>query len=176
MKTILIADDERNLLLSLSEGLRFYDSNFTVITAENGQLAMDVLNSRRVDLLVTDLKMPAADGFDLLADALKKHPRLPVIVMTAFSNPDIERKLRAFGITDYLEKPVEFMDIAETVSCVLNGTQAKSYGNRLQLLSKAFHYLNLKKRRTHQEGGDHARGNNGSAEQCYEHPEDIRGR
>ncbi|MDA8079565.1 MAG: response regulator [Nitrospiraceae bacterium] len=168
MKTILIVDDEKNLLLSLSEGLRFYDSNFKVITAENGQQAIDILNSARIDLLVTDLKMPVADGFDLLADALKKHPRLPVIVMTAFSNPDIERKLKAFGITEYFEKPVEFMHIAETISSVLNSAQAKKkkYGNKLQLISKAFHYLNLKNRKMHQEGGHHARGNNSSAEQC----------
>jgi CheY-like chemotaxis protein len=126
MKNILIADDEKTLLLSLSEGLRFYDNRFRVYTAKDGQEAIDVLNSRHIDLLITDLKMPNLDGFDLLALALRKFPDLPVIVVTAYSNPDIDRKLQALGITRCMEKPLEFNEFVTQVVSVLGG----SSGNR----------------------------------------------
>lgn len=142
MKNILIADDEKTLLLSLSEGLRFYDNRFRVYTAKDGQEAIDILDSQRIDLLVTDLKMPNMDGFDLLAFALRKFPDLPVIVVTAYSNPDIDRKLQALGITRCMEKPLEFNEFVTQVASVLGGSSGnRPFGMGLSHVSKAFGYL-----------------------------------
>lgn len=155
MKNILLADDETTLLLSLSEGLRFFDGRFRVFTAKDGQEAMDILDSRHIDLLVTDLKMPNMDGFDLLAHALRKFPDLPAIVVTAFSNPDIDRKLRALGITRCMEKPLEFNEFVNQVASVLNrGAQNRPYGIGLSHVSKAFGYLAVSRKQKQKERED----------------------
>lgn len=58
MPKVLIADDEKALLLSLETGLKVYRDRFEVIFAHNGKEAMEVIKSENVDLLITDLKMP----------------------------------------------------------------------------------------------------------------------
>lgn len=115
MKTVLLVDDEKLFLSSLTEGLSAYRDEFTVATAGNGQQALEVLDSQAVDMVVTDLKMPVMDGFQLLANMMYRHPLVPVIVMTAFGTPDIEDRLRDFGNFGYLEKPIDFQNLADKV-------------------------------------------------------------
>jgi len=115
MKTVLIVDDEKTFLLSLTEGLSLYKEEFSVITAENGKKAVSVLKTTPIDLVVTDLKMPVMDGFELLAYMSKNHPKVPVMVMTAFGNPEVEAKLKALGVLQYMEKPLDFQDLANKV-------------------------------------------------------------
>ncbi|MGQ9495864.1 MAG: response regulator [Thermoanaerobaculaceae bacterium] len=105
MKNVLIVDDEKPLLLSLAEALRAYAEDFKLATAENGKEAVDILNTVKVDLVVTDLNMPKMDGFELLAYMSRNHPSIPVIVMTAFGSPEIKERLQGRGISSYLEKP-----------------------------------------------------------------------
>ena len=87
VKTVLIVDDEKLFLASLEEGLQFFADEFRVITALNGKKALDQLHKNDVDLVVTDLKMPEMDGYQLLTEMIKGYPHIPVIVMTAFGTP-----------------------------------------------------------------------------------------
>jgi len=90
MKQVLIVDDEKNLLASLREGFSDHAGEFALVTAENGAKATVILKSMPIDLVITDLRMPVMDGFELLAYMSKYHPELPTIVMTAHINtPDI---------------------------------------------------------------------------------------
>jgi CheY-like chemotaxis protein len=90
VKKVLIVDDEKPFLLSLADGLGAYAKDFEVVTASNGKEAVKVLNSSGVDLVVTDLRMPKMDGFELLAHMSGTYPGIPVIVMTAYGTPAIE--------------------------------------------------------------------------------------
>lgn len=111
MKTVLIVDDEELFLASLTDGLSAYADEFAVITATNGKHAIEVLTAQPIALVVTDLKMPEMDGFQLLAQIVNSQVNMPVIVMTAFGTPDIEDRLtdNVFG---YLEKPIDFQVLA----------------------------------------------------------------
>jgi CheY-like chemotaxis protein len=120
MKNILLVDDEIIYLRSLSEGLRQINGEYNVMVAENGERALKILNSVKVDILVTDLKMPVMDGFDLLVRIVKDFPWMQVIVATAFANPDVIRKINALGFSDYIEKPFEFDDLVEKVDFLLS--------------------------------------------------------
>ncbi len=82
MKKILIVDDEKSFLLSLKDGLKKHSGRFQVFSAENGRQAVEILRSMSIDLLVTDLKMPEMNGFELLAWTSRHQPQLPVIVMS----------------------------------------------------------------------------------------------
>jgi CheY-like chemotaxis protein len=115
MKTILIVDDESRLLQSIQAGLKSWRDTFSVVTALNGQDAISVLREHRIDLVVTDLRMPEVDGFELLAYISKNYPFLPTIVMTAFATPEIEDKISCAGSLVLLEKPLDFDRLAEAI-------------------------------------------------------------
>jgi CheY-like chemotaxis protein len=123
MKTVLIVDDEKLFLASLTEGLVSYANEFQVITANNGKQAIDIIDSRPVDLIVTDLKMPVMDGFQLLVHLMNASFNLPVIVMTAFGTPEIENQLKDFQAFGYLEKPIDFQKLADKITDGLSETE-----------------------------------------------------
>jgi DNA-binding response OmpR family regulator len=115
MKNVLIVDDEKVFLLSLSDGLKSYSDEFSVLIAFNGKEAVKILNSTKIDLVVTDLKMPEMDGFQLLAYLTRHFPDIPTLVMTAFGTPDMEAKLLAMGASQYMEKPLDFDVLADNI-------------------------------------------------------------
>jgi len=126
MKCILLVDDERTFLLSLKDGLIASGSGFNVVLAGNGREAVQILKTQPIDLLVTDLKMPEVDGFQLLAFVSRHFPHLPVIVMTAFGTPEIEERLARMNALHYLEKPLDFDALAQTIDSAL-ATGSRSY-------------------------------------------------
>jgi CheY-like chemotaxis protein len=119
MKHVLIVEDEKTVQLTLLDGLRKYEKEFRVLTAENGMIAKEVLEKLPVDLIVTDLKMPGMDGFELLSLIRRDHPYIPVIVMTAFGNPELEKWLESVGIFAYLEKPIDFAELTNKILSAL---------------------------------------------------------
>jgi DNA-binding response OmpR family regulator len=115
VKNVLIVDDETSFLISLTDGLKDYSNDFNVITAENGKEAVEILQTIGIDLVVTDLKMPVMDGFELLSFLGNKYPAVPVVVMTAFGTPEIEDRTHELGAIQYIEKPLDFRDLAEKI-------------------------------------------------------------
>lgn len=129
MKRVLIVDDETSFLLSLKDGLNAHRDVFQVVTAENGRKAVAILRNSAVDLLVTDLKMPEMDGFELLAWVSRERPELPVIVMTAFGTAEIESDIAAMGALKYLEKPLDLKMFQEAIlNCLGAGTKSYIHG------------------------------------------------
>jgi CheY-like chemotaxis protein len=118
-KTLLIVDDEPLFTESLSDGLRSLDPTLRVVIAENGLVAKNALENESVDLVLTDLMMPVMDGWDLLSYLRQKAPNLPVLVVTAFGTPDVTERLRALGIGDVIEKPVDFGDLSTQIATLL---------------------------------------------------------
>ncbi|WP_020674930.1 response regulator [Geopsychrobacter electrodiphilus] len=125
-ETVLIVDDEKSFLLSLKDGLRVHESKFRVLTAESGKEAISLLRALPVDLLITDLKMPEVDGFELLAWTTREKPDLPVIVMTAFGTSEIESQLAEIDSLQYLEKPLALGDLESAIFTALKA-KARSY-------------------------------------------------
>jgi len=126
VKKILIVDDEKSFLLSLTDGLSTYSDKFQILTAENGREAVSILRSVAVDLLVTDLKLPEMNGFELLAWTSRHQPQLPVIVMSAFGTPEIEARLAKMDTLQFLEKPLDIQMLEEGIFNGLN-TGGKSF-------------------------------------------------
>lgn len=121
MKKVLIVDDEASFLLSLKDVLKAHRDKFEILTAENGSVAVDLLRDNRFDLLVTDLRMPEMNGFELLAWVSRHQPQLPVIAMSAFGTPDIEARLRKMDTIQFIEKPV---DLPVLEKAIFNGLKA----------------------------------------------------
>jgi CheY-like chemotaxis protein len=108
MKTILLVDDENNFLLSLADMLKSSNNDFSVVTAVNGKEACNIVDSGKIDLVVTDLNMPQMDGFELMAHISQSYPDTPVIAMTAYGTPEMESRLSNMGAFQYIEKPIDF--------------------------------------------------------------------
>lgn len=120
MKNVLIIDDEKSLLFTMKEGFEPYGNQLNILTANNGLEAVAILDSKTVDLVVTDLKMPEMDGFEIIAHLSSNHIDIPVIVMTAFNTPEIESELNKNGHVTIFEKPVDFDDFVKTVLYTVN--------------------------------------------------------
>jgi CheY-like chemotaxis protein len=119
IKYVLIVEDEKTFQLTLLDGLRKYEKDFRVMPAENGKQAMEVLKTLTIDLVVTDLKMAEMDGIELINYIRKNYPYIPVIVMTAYGNSDLENWLRSVGVFAYLEKPIDFTELTEKIFSAL---------------------------------------------------------
>jgi CheY-like chemotaxis protein len=116
MKKILIVDDDTNFLLSLADGLKADAKNVEVLIAENGKEAVNKLRKNKIELLVTDIKMPEMDGLELLAHMVNNYPNIPVIVMTAFATREIEDRAANMGSFRFLEKPLDFHVLMEKIN------------------------------------------------------------
>lgn len=125
MNTVLIVDDDESFLLSLIDGFKSYEDQFGIMTANNGEEAVAILDEQDIHLVLTDLKMPKMDGFELVAHLSSHHPEIPVIVMTAFGTPEMEESLKEIGTFQYIEKPIDFKIL---VTKILTGLEGRSKG------------------------------------------------
>ncbi|MEK6201157.1 MAG: response regulator [Desulfobulbaceae bacterium] len=125
MNTVLIVDDDESFLLSLIDGFKSYEDQFGIMTANNGEEAVAILNEQDIHLVLTDLKMPKMDGFELVAHLSSHHTAIPVIVMTAFGTPEMEENLKEIGAFQYIEKPIDFNILVEKI---LKGLEGRSKG------------------------------------------------
>ena len=114
-QSILVADDEPSILLSLQFLLQ--KAGFEVRLAKNGEEVIQLVEQSVPDLILLDAMMPKRDGFDV-CQTLRANPalqNLPIIMLTAKSR-DVERqKGMALGATDYITKPFSTRDLVETV-------------------------------------------------------------
>ena len=114
-QTILVADDEPSILLSLQFLLQ--KAGYQVRTARDGEEALKAVEAAAPDLILLDAMMPKRDGYDV-CQSLRADPAyrdIPIIMLTA-KGRDIERqKGLALGATDYVTKPFSTRDLVETV-------------------------------------------------------------
>ena len=143
-KNVLIVDDEKPFLDSLRIGLEDYSHVFGVLTALDGEEAVQVLQTKRIDLVVTDLRMPAMDGFELIAYMSTYFPDIPAIVLSAYASGDSSRSLMKMGLPRWLEKPIDFDLFARCVLSYFEGDFEEgvitgvSVGSFMQLMEMEF--------------------------------------
>ena len=102
---ILIADDEPAQVKALAGFLN--KRGYTVLTADSGKTALNIVHRKLVDLVLTDFRMPDLDGLELLKQARELNPEIDVIMMTAFGSIESATDAMRHGAVDYLTKPVD---------------------------------------------------------------------
>ncbi|MCD4715604.1 MAG: response regulator [Desulfobacterales bacterium] len=132
IKKVLVVDDDQEMLLSLKEGLEKYNETFSVLMAGDGLIAMEKLKKLPISLVVTDLKMPRMDGFTLLARIMEQYPDIPVIIMTGYSTPEMQKLAREGGAVGYIEKPFMIEDLARKI---MTAMRKESEGGTLHGIS-----------------------------------------
>jgi two-component system, cell cycle sensor histidine kinase and response regulator CckA len=120
--TVLLVDDEQ--MVRNVERLAMQRAGLTVLEAENGQQAIDLLSRHRdqVDLIVLDLVMPGLDAATTLKALRELRPRIPVIVQSGYTEEDATRSLeKVDGRLDFLQKPFSVQAMLGKVTSVLRG-------------------------------------------------------
>src|SRR6476469_10961122 len=120
---ILVADDEQNLRRVLVALLR--RDGHEVVQAQNGNEAIEQLAD--VDVVITDLRMPGADGMEVLRSASKNHPHVPVIMITAYGSVGQAVEAIKAGAFDYIEKPFE----QQSIKIIVDKAIGQAAANRL---------------------------------------------
>jgi DNA-binding NtrC family response regulator len=120
MKNILLIDDNKPVLESLSAYLGFFLQNCMIRTAENGVKAIDIMRTAPIDVILTDLEMPIMDGFEVVAYAKRHYPAIPVIVMTGRHSPETESRVRSIGACEYIVKPFDADSIRNLIAARLD--------------------------------------------------------
>ena len=102
--TVLIADDERNIQVTLSRALSM--EGYAVEVAGGGREALEKIAALPVDVVVMDVRMPDLDGLAVLEKARETRPDLPVVIMSGHGSIETVRSAFKLGAFDYLEKPI----------------------------------------------------------------------
>jgi two-component system response regulator PilR (NtrC family) len=118
---ILVADDEAGIRESLAEILR--DAGYAVETAADGAAALEAIDAHDFAVVITDLRMPGADGLTVLRRLSEVAPQTVPLVMTAHGSIESAIEALRAGAADYLLKPLAFDDVLAKVARVLDHRQ-----------------------------------------------------
>lgn len=110
---VLLVDDEREFVQTLSERLQMRDMGSAV--AYGGEEALSVVAEDEPEVMVLDLKMPGVDGIEVLRRVKSEHPNVEVIVLTGHGSKEIEQLCMEMGACAYLEKPVDVETLTRTM-------------------------------------------------------------
>lgn len=128
---ILVVDDEEDIRESLRALFETCMEEVDVSTAASGADGLDALARERIDLVITDYKMPGMNGLDFLHRAAKQGPPTPRILVTAF--PDLEIAIRAINeanIENFFTKPFDADQVLDVVRGILREQRAQELRNR----------------------------------------------
>lgn len=119
MTLVLVVDDEPNIVLSLEFLMR--QAGFEVVTAGDGEAALQRVAEQRPDLILLDISLPGLSGFEVLERlrAQPEHARLPIIMLTAHGREVEREKGLALGADDYITKPFSTRALVDKVQALL---------------------------------------------------------
>lgn len=128
--SILIADDEDSLRMTVAAWLK--DEGFEVDQAADGEEAIKKISSRDYDVAILDIKMPGANGLEVLRYAKKNSPYTEVVMMTGMSDVGMAVEAMKLGSREYLTKPVDMDQLVPQLRAMLKKRDAEERIRRLQ--------------------------------------------
>ncbi len=147
MLTVLVADDERSMQEFLE--IMLTKEGYEVLTASTSEEAIEMIDSRSIDLVITDINMPEVGGMAVLQHSMEEDADTPVIMITAFGAADTAVEAMKIGAYDYITKPFNVDEIKLVIAKALErrrdkeelrrlkGEVAKSYGLGADMLGKS---------------------------------------
>ncbi len=120
IKTILVVDDESENRQIVSRQLS--DLGYNVIDEPNGTSALSkIRQGAKIDLVITDERMPDMNGLELIEALRKAAPSLPVILVTAYGSIENYLRSSSLGVFEYINRPVGKMELRKIVKVALDG-------------------------------------------------------
>ncbi|MBD3258852.1 response regulator [candidate division GN15 bacterium] len=115
--SILVVDDElliRDLLYDFFSG-----QGWDIAVAENGEKALEILKQKKIDLVLSDIKMPEMDGLTLTGHVKESYPEVPIVLMTGFPSVDTAVTALRHKVEDYVVKPFNINQLYKLIESKL---------------------------------------------------------
>jgi two-component system alkaline phosphatase synthesis response regulator PhoP len=125
-KKILLVEDEADLVVTLADRLR--TEGYLVEAVGDGEKALDLLASQAFDLVILDILLPGKSGIDVCRDLRQLGATVPVLMLTARSQPVDKVVGLKIGADDYVTKPFEMMELLARIEALLRRAQAAGSG------------------------------------------------
>ena len=123
MVTVLLVEDDENTRL-LTEAHLY--KKYNVVTCKDGEEALDIIYSQKIDIIVADIMMPKLDGFELIKELRNRKNNIPVLLLTAKTSIEDKTKGFEFGADDYLTKPVDYNELVLRINALIRRTNISS--------------------------------------------------
>ncbi len=123
MPSILLVDDDKNILFLISEALKKFKYDLTL--ANGGEKALEFLQENEFDLVISDLQMPKVSGIDILSVVKEKYTDTEVLLVTGYGSIKTAVKAMKLGAFEYLSKPVNVEELRHKVTQALNRKELK---------------------------------------------------
>ena len=121
MFKILVVDDDKNtrkLIKTVLENEKYY-----VLTASNGEEALEIMDKEYIDLIVLDIMMPKMDGYELTSLLREVNNNLPILMISAKQLPSDKKKGFLVGTDDYMTKPIDEEEMILRIKALLRRAQ-----------------------------------------------------
>ena len=116
MKTILLVDDDQAIQLLYQE--EFKDEGYRVVSATDGETALEIFDTDRPDLVILDIQMPGLNGIEVLRQMKMKASTVPIILSSAYH--EYKQDLGAWASDDYVVKSSDMTDLKRAVKRLLS--------------------------------------------------------
>ena len=117
-KKILFVDDEKNILRAYQRMLR--KSSWDFVTALNGKETLEILKIEKIDLVVTDIKMPKMHGMESISKIRETNRDIPIIICSAYMGMKKDHNLKYYDAACFLEKPVDPVALKNKINELLS--------------------------------------------------------
>ena len=124
MFQIMVVDDDKNTRLFLKAVLEA--ENYTVLTAENGEDALALMETNHVDLVVLDIMMPKMDGYEFTQALRESNNNLPILMVSAKQLPSDKKHGFMVGTDDYMTKPIDEEEMLWRIKALLRRARIAS--------------------------------------------------
>lgn len=111
-KTILVLDDEKNIQILFED--EFRELGYDVITTDDGNEALKILETQSIDLITLDIKMPKMDGIEFLGHVREKYKTLPIIICTAYDT--YRQEFSIWSADGYVMKSGDMTEIKSKIN------------------------------------------------------------
>lgn len=116
MKTIMVVDDEPDVIYSIKYGMEDIGAKYKVVGAKSGKDCLSKLTKTKPDLILLDIMMPSMNGWEVCSKIKSndKTKEIPVIFLTAKID-SVSKSMGLKGAEDYIEKPFDIMDLKDRI-------------------------------------------------------------
>ena len=142
MPSILIVEDEPKMRRLLEMNLT--DQGFTTHAAGDAEAGLKLLNAEKIDLVVTDFKLPGMNGLEFLQAIKRANATIPVVVMTAYGSIESAVEAMKFGASDYVLKPFSLAEMTLVIRKELDSHKLRKENRELrEALGRRYEYRNI---------------------------------
>ncbi|MBR2449058.1 MAG: response regulator transcription factor [Clostridia bacterium] len=126
MVKILVVDDDKNIRKLMTVVLE--SEGFTVISASDGEKALDIMDKETIDMVIVDIMMPNIDGYEFTKSVRETNAKLPIIMVSAKQLAEDRKKGFVAGIDDFMVKPIDTEELVLHVRALLRRAKINSEG------------------------------------------------